>query len=216
MKYNPVSELFFLIFSIIITSLLITGFTGCATEREVTHLQKETELPVYEADEEVDQLELSVLFKVKENGSIEDVRLLNTSGISEWDNAAVDSMKKWTFKPPPDDSESFWFQRRVVVQMQPSYAMNIGELIARNEEEANLLYSRLRAGINFHRLVREAQDNSSIGKGGRYLRNIQTSEYPIDISRKLVELNVGDYTRPVKLGDEYVIFKRFDDNMPDN
>lgn len=191
--------------------LLLT--TGCATQRDSQEIIQKTELPIYAGEPREEPIDLNVLFHVMENGSVADVRLLTKSGDKEWDRAVVDSLKKWRFTAHKSDS-SVWVSKKLNIHLLQSQIVNLGELVIKNEQDANVLYSRLRAGVSFQQLVSQALENSSDSIRGRYLNEVNTIEYPTHVSKILIELGEGDYTRPVQVDGEYIIFKRFGDNLP--
>jgi len=204
---------------VFITSLLALALfvshvmTGCTTQREAAAPIKTTELPVFEGEQDKDHLELSVLFLLAEDGSIEDLKMVGTSGDAGWDSAAADSIKNWHF-PPPSDSEKKWVRRTVRVEIIPAEILNIGELIFQDSNDADLIYSRLRAGASFERLVRETRQGNALASEGRFRADIETTEYPIEISLILIELEEGKFSRPVEMGGKFVIFKRYGDFIP--
>lgn len=200
--------------SILLIGVLSILVTQCATQGEQYKVDERTELPVFQADMEVDELILTVVFQVNAEGEVKDVRLESTSGDSEWDAMAVDSLKQWRFADPPTDNDLVAIRRDVRMEILTSEEMNLGKLFAHDEEEANVLYNRLRAGISFEQMIRQASEGSSPGKDGYFLEGVNTIDYPTRISKVLSELDVGDYSRPVSLEGDYVIFKRYGDRLP--
>lgn len=204
-------NLFSLILIIGIFSIFIAN---CATQRGQHRVVERTELPIFEADMEVEELILTVVFHINEEGEVKDVRLETSSGDREWDKMAVDSLKQWRFAEPPTNSDEMVVRRDVRMEILSSEVMNLGKLIAHDEAEANVLYNRLRAGIRFEQLIEQASEGSSLGKAGYILEGVDTIEYPARISKILLELDVGSYSRPVLVDGDYVIFKRYGDQLP--
>jgi TonB family protein len=206
--------------SIIITLFFVTililshALVGCTVQKETGAAVKTTELPVFEGEEVKDRLEFSVLFLLSEDGSVEDLHLISSSGDTRWDSAAVDSLKNWRF-PPPADAEKQWVRRTVRVEIIPSVTLNLGELVFRDKNDADLMYSRLRAGASFERMVRETQQGNTIALEGRFRTEVESSEYPIEISKVLVQLEEGRFSRPVQVHDKFFIFKRYGVFKPD-
>jgi len=198
--------------SFFLIAIVTLMHTSCTTHQAA--LEQQTPLPLFISDEDIDQIELIVLFHVLEDGSFDDVRIVNTSGDSIWDQAAADSMKNWTLTNPNPDSSNYWVRRNVVVNLVQSEVMNIGELISDNKEEADLLYARLRAGESFHRLVNQTRETSSIGKDGYFRKEIQTSDYPAYVAMVLHKLNPGEFTQPINVNGEYIIYMRYGDYFP--
>ncbi len=200
--------------SILFIGILSLFAMECATLRDPTQIVERTELPIVNIEMEKDELILPVIFQIQEDGSVEKVNMLTTSGDSEWDRMAVDSLMKWRFEAPPPDDNRKLIRKNIRVQLLPQEVMNVGELIAGSEADANVLYSRLRAGISFEQLVSQVADESSIGRSGRYLEDVNTADYPAHISKILIDLNVGSFSRPVQRNGEYVIFKRYGAHLP--
>ncbi len=184
------------------------SMAGCAAQRETAEPIRTTDLPVFESDEEKDQLEFSVLFLLSEDGTVEDLQLISSSGDARWDSAAVDSMKNWQF-PPPGDPEEKLVRRTVKVEIIPSETLHIGELVFQEKNDADLIYSRLRAGASFERMVRETQQGNTLALEGRIRKEVDTSEYPIEISKLLAQLEEGRFSKPVQVNDKFIIFKKY-------
>lgn len=199
-----------ILFCILIINLLITA---CATHRDLYEIIEKKELPVYEGELTDEPLSLRVLFHVLNDGSVSHVRILKTSGDSQWDSAAADSMLKWRFASNTSDS-SIWVSKNITVHLLPSKTLNLGELITSSEHDANVLYSRLRAGVSFLQLMNEFRDNTTTGITGRFPRDVDTAQYPVQVSKILVELETGQFTRPLQVHGKYIIFKRFGNYMP--
>lgn len=197
-------------------AVIISGhvLNGCTAKREAGSPVETTELPVFEGEKETDYLELSVLFLLSEDGSVEDLQLVNSSGDALWDSAAIDSIKNWRF-PPTSESEKKWVRRTVRIEIIPAEIINLGELVFRNKNEADLMYSRLRAGVSFERMVRETQQGNTLAREGRFRPDVETAEYPIKISQMLMKLEEGQYSKPVPMDGEYLIFKRYGDYIPE-
>lgn len=205
-----------IITAIILVSALVFShaLVGCTAQRETTEPIKTTELPVYEGEEKTDQLEFSVMFLLSEDGNVEDLQMISSSGDARWDSAAVDSLKKWRF-PPPSDPKEKWVRRTVRVEIIPSETLNLGELVFQDKNDADLIYSRLRAGASFETMVRDTQQGNTIALEGRIRTGVETVEYPVEISKMLVQLDEGRFSRPIQVNDKFIIFKRYGVFTPD-
>lgn len=202
------------IFFLLPIAFFLLFLTDCATQRESQQIEERTELPVFEGESEEGVLNLPVVFHINEDGSVENVQMLSTSGDSEWDSMAVDSMKQWEFTSPPADSNGRRVRKNVRVELRQSEILNLGVLTAGSEEDAEVLYNRLRAGIDFEQLVNQTSESSSIAESGSYLEDANTADFPSRIGKILLDLNAGEISRPVMLDGEYVIFKRYGDRLP--
>ncbi len=199
--------------------LLLTGFLlfsvmHCATQRKTYTLFERTELPVFPGETDSGELLLEVLFYINADGSVDDVQLQNTSGYESWDSLALDKMKQWRFKVPEEERSGIILRKNINVQLLPSEILNLGVLIAESENDAKILHNRLRAGINFDRLVRQASENSPLIRDGYYLEEVDTIDFPADLSKILLDLEAGDYSRPVLWEGDFVIFRRYENRLP--
>jgi hypothetical protein len=193
--------------------LFLAVIAGCATQREPYRIIEKTALPVYRGNQVDTQLNLRVFFHIMEDGYVDDVRLQTKTGDSEWNRAAADSMKKWRFTTQHPDS-SFWLAVNVKVLIVQADLRNLGELIASDRAMAFDLYHRLRSGVSFQQLVNEARTGVPAGVSARYLRDVNIEEYPPAVRSILGDLETGKFTRPVRVGMEYIIYMRFDRDMP--
>jgi TonB family protein len=147
-------------------------------------------------------IRLNVLMHIREDGTVEHVKMLGSSGDDVWDSLATQSMKQWRYSPyrragvPVD----LWFRQVVVVQIQEPIVLTIGEIVSSSLREADSLHALLDAGTGLDSLFR------------RTLRTFDIVRYPQNVREALKRLDPGDYTSPLRRGEEYVIYKRFDRN----
>ncbi|MFN2374687.1 MAG: hypothetical protein ABR545_12845 [Cyclonatronaceae bacterium] len=196
-----------------IAIFLMAVIAGCATQREPYRIIEKTALPVYRGDPVETQLDLRVFFHIMDDGYVDDVRIHTKINDSEWERAAADSMKKWRFSTVHPDG-SFWLAVNVKVLIVQADLRNLGELITSDRDTAFDLYHRLRSGVSFHRLMDEALTGIPAGVSARYLRDVNIEDYPPVIRLLLADLETGKFTRPVRVGMEYIIYMRFDRDMP--
>lgn len=194
--------------------MMLTALTGCGTTTTMPQAQERAELPVFPGEVPTDVVELPAIFHIERDGSVKDVQLLETSGNSEWDTVAADSMKKWKFTPPEDDNEVY-IRKNIKITFVRSKTIKLAMLVAHDEEEARLLHARLRTGLGFERLARQIDEGTAPGKEGKILNEVNTSEFSANIERILLELDPGDYSNPVLYNGEFVIFKRYRNNVPE-
>jgi hypothetical protein len=193
--------------------LIFTVIAGCATQREPYRIIEKTALPVYRANQVDTQLNLRVFFHIMEGGYVDDVRIQTKTTDNDWNRAAADSMKKWRFTTQYPDS-SFWLAVNVKVLIVKADLRNLGELIASDRDTAFDLYHRLRSGVSFHQLVDEARSGILAGVSARYQRDVNIDEFSPAVRSLLNDLETGKFTRPVRIGMEYIIYMRLDRDMP--
>jgi TonB family protein len=148
-------------------------------------------------------IRLNVLMHIREDGTVEHVKMLGSSGDDEWDSLAMQSMKQWRYSPyrragvPAD----LWFRQVVVVQIQEPVVLTIGEIVSPSLQEADSLHALLKMGIDMDSLFRRA------------LGTFDIVRYPQNVRDALRRLDAGEYTNPLRRGEAYVIYKRFEKAM---
>ncbi len=169
-----------------------------------------TSLPALTSSYAYSGLKLNVLFQIRNDGSVADVKMLGTNDNSEWDLAAIDSMKQWRFTAAPSvgSHENQWLRTTIIVQVQEPTIVTLGELKSGNQQEADSLYALLENGIDFESLARQTRPGTTT-QIGRFLGSVELSIYPHHVRLELQKLSVNNYTRPIRIGTDYVIYKRF-------
>ncbi len=187
---------------------------GCAITREISVDQPElismSSLPPTPPSSTITQLRLNVLFHILRDGTVADARILGSSGYPLWDAAAVDSMKQWRFAPALDDTSptGWWMRYTLVVGIQEPIMMNLGELVMSNQGEADSVYQLLQSGVVFDTLARHVREGSAID-AVRYIGIVDIARYPGHVRDELRKLAEGSFTHPVRVGHNYIIYKRF-------
>ena len=186
-----------------ITLLLLTGCVGTrevAAPTERVELISMTPLPPIAQGSYHAGMRLNVLMHILPDGTVEDVRMLGSSGDVGWDSLALQNMRRWRYAPFQRDGvpTDVWFRQQVVIKIQEPVVMTIGELVSSTLHEADSLHALLEKGIDLDSLLRRAIGTFDIAK------------YPKNIRDVLKRLDPGEYTSPLRRGDEYVIYKRFE------
>ncbi len=199
---------------------LIAVLFGCAsTERSVVpseqpELVSMVPFPTFTSSYATGGLRLSVLLHVMEDGRINEVKMLGSSGSAAWDSSAIQSIKQWRFTVPhrngvPVDT---WFRQAIVVQFQEPAVRVLGELAVTRQDQADSLYQLIKAGKDFEALARQA----SVSLHGHcgFLGSVDLAMFPKQIRDKLQDLKVNDITTPIRVADKFIIYKRFEKNDP--
>lgn len=203
--------------------LVLITFAGCTPQPDAIQVIQKTEFPTYRGDEVRDQIELDVLIQISDDGHVADARLLNTSSDPEWDMAALDSIKQWTFTEPPAERSTFTIKRKIVVNLElvengdPESPVRrvekiIGVIETANKANAEAFHEQLQAGSEFLELVRYIQQHKPEDATVRIYYDFSKDDYPEHILDIVQNLDHGTFTRPLSLEDGYVIFKRFEDD----
>lgn len=166
--------------------------------------------PMPELPDDVLELEMNVIFHIAQDGTVKHLKILNSSGYQDWDKAAADSMKNWRFVTLEEDS--LWIRRTVKAQFEEERIFNLGEIIASDKQTADSLYTALREGHSFNDILNNIQNNELLHTEARILEQMPISMYPQNVREKLRKLHEGDYTKPIQVGDRYIIYKRLKNN----
>ena len=97
----------------------------------------------------------------------------------------------------------------MIVQVQQSEPMMmlLGQISVAGRREADSLYHLLTAGASFDDLAK----GSHVAPGERsgYLGPIDIASFPAGIKAELQSLEADKITEPLRIGDRFVIYKRF-------
>jgi len=193
---------------------------GCATTQvtETTRDQPEVvsmaPLPPYPAEIPLMGLRFTVMLHVMENGTVGEASMLGSSGLVDWDSLAVQSIKQWKYQPARQNGKpvASWLRQAVVVQFQEPIVLYLGEIVLPRQESADSLYALLSKGMSFEALAMKSVAASH--DHGGYLGAVDIAIFPKQVRDKLKDLRVGEMTSPIKLGSDYVIYKRFKKDGP--
>ena len=187
---------------------------GCATTRTGSQSQQPqlismTSLPSISAAYSSNGLKLNVLFHVRDDGSVTDVRLMESSGDTTWDNTAIDSMKLWRFSAFQDLSQAGrWIRNTIVLQIQAPTILTLGELISKDPQEADSLYSLCANDMAFDTLLKQNAPGTAEPLG-KIIGAVDIARYPEHVREALRKLGINQITHPLRLGTRYFIFKRY-------
>lgn len=196
--------------------VILLMLTGCTVTRQVVDVDSRLELvsmsslPPHPSITFAGKMKLNVVFRVLNDGTIAEVRVLGSSGYPDWDLAAIDSMKRWRFAVTTNGGSLSEHSIRytIIVHAEESIVMTLSQLVAGNQREADSLYSLLKSGILFDTLAKQFRAGSS-NELGRFLGAIDIARYPQHVREELRRLPANDFTHPLRLGETYLIFKRF-------
>jgi len=144
-------------------------------------------------------MRLNVLIHILQDGTVESVRMLGSSDHGEWDSLALQCIREWRYAPFRRDGVpvDIWFRQLVVLQIQEPIVLTIGELVSSTPHEADSLYALLEKGTDL--------DSLSAGPSVHLI-----SQIPENARTATRKLGSGEYTSPLRRGEQYVIYKRFD------
>jgi TonB family protein len=153
-------------------------------------------------------MRFNVKILVLKDGTVGDVKLLESSGDAEWDSLALHSIMKWQFVPARADGRPMdvWVRQPLVVQLRDPIIRVLAGLVSATEHEADSLYSLVEHGMDFDSLLRQAVQVS--GERGRALGAVDISVYAPPLRDELLRLREGEVSRPLRFGDGFILYKR--------
>ncbi len=199
--------------SLIIIALLVVF--GCSSSR--TNFDESAPYPVKMAlfpliaDAPDEDIILSVLFYLDKQGEVLDVALASEGITPEWNAAAIDSMRKWTFSKPPQNlvDEGIWVRRSVRVFFDDPVIMNLASITIPEAAMADSVYAALTYRSKLDELFTDSsKHNFPYTLEVQYDQNLGV--YPDHIRNELKKLRLNTYTKPLKLDNYYVIYQRID------
>jgi TonB family protein len=195
-------------------SLCLLFLFGCASSQttvdmSVPQLLVKYPLPTVPNKAYKPNFEIEMQMLIAENGTVSQVKLLNSSGSNDWDSLAVETIKKWRFSPAIIDNKpvSRWIHQKALVMYTNPLYLNLGEILCKTSSEADSVYTYLKNGVNFSELVMQHSIAVTRDKNGE-LGEVNIYQYSEQISNILVHLNVDEFTKPIQYGYKYIIFKR--------
>ena len=146
---------------------------------------------------------------IKEDGSVGDVKLLTKSGSPEWDSLATIALTKWRFSPAMLGGKPIrtLIRRKIIVKFAEPEYMNLAEILCDNKSAADSVYGELKNGEDFGSLARNCSISQSKNTYGM-LGEVNLQRYTLEMQEVLMKLKPGEFTEPIKYGNNYIIFKR--------
>ncbi len=183
---------------------------GTITPEPQSELIRLTPLPPVMSYAMAFGVKLTVLFNVLPDGTTREVSLLQSSGDPEWDSLAVDSLRQWCFTPVTGEREPAerWIRYGIVVQVQEPIVMRLAEMVLPDRRKADSLSTLLKGGANFDSLGVQTLKR---GSGGSWKppESVNIARYPGHVRETLSTLRADEITEPIRIGLNYVIFKRY-------
>ncbi len=203
---------------ILFSYTLIFLLTACTLFRSTETNNAEPKLikqaPLPEIPELIGKLNFQFYCEmiIDESGNVEKARLLASSGDRQWDSLTVLSLYDWKFSPAYINEKPVkaTIRRKVNVLFVDAKSITLSEIICKNKSDADSVYNRLIRGENFEQLARIYSISNSKNTGG-YLGAVDIQHYTNDIRNILSKLKVNQFTKPLKYGDAFAIFKRLKD-----
>jgi len=192
--------------------LFLFGCSSVTHDTKLTNIPKlleATALPTIPQLVKNTEFYVSVKMFVNEKGEVVKAQLLNGLGIPEWDSTALIAIKKWKYEPARVDGTpvSLWLVQKVKVQIEVPFYLPLSEIVCDSYDQAEFVMSKLREGEDFGELALKYSKDTSKSRNG-YIGKKDINLYPPNVSRVLRNLSIDQYTQPLQIGKQFVIFKR--------
>ena len=202
----------------IVFILSVFILAGCASmnqfdgEISSPELLKQYPLPPIPISIYSPNFSLNLRLLILENGTVEHAAILNKTGDEEWDSLAQESILKWIYIPAhiKDKPVSMWVNQRVCVDFQGPVYINLAEILCDTLETAQRIYKALSQDGNFGEQALKFSVDPSRSNNG-LLGKVDIRLYPNYIQRQVLKLRSNEFTKPIKYGDKYIIFKKISD-----
>ncbi len=203
-----------------LVAVLVFLLVGCGTTQMTETPRDQPEvismapLPPYPSSVPLAGLRFTVMLHVMEDGTVGEASMVGTSGALDWDSLALQSIRQWKFQPAKQNGKSVasWLRQAVVVQIQEPIVLYLGEIVLPRQESADSLYTLLTNGMSFEALA--MQSVAASHDHGGYLGAVDIAVFPKAVRDRLKVLRIGDITPPIRLGSDFVIYKRFKKDGP--
>lgn len=189
-------------------------FIGCSSTQQTAddsfpQILTRTPLPVVPTSISQPYFEIDMVLFILEDGSVGNVKLRRASGDSAWDSLAVASIRQWHFVPARFESRiiSTWFRLKLTIRYANPIYLPLAEILCNTRDDADSVYQQLLRGEDFSELaMRSSVAPSRLMRG--MLGEVDVNLYAENIFKAIQRLSVDEFTKPLKFGEQFVIFKR--------
>ena len=201
------NKLYFLVLIVIFTSCSIFQPEESSTIQP--KLIKQSALPPVKQSVFNDKYEFYCELVINKHGDVESAKVLKGSGDDSWDSLTSISLLDWKFSPAimngiPTKST---VRRKFIVMFEKPVLMSLAEIQVKDITLADSIYKALVSGANFSEMAGKHSLSPSRELKG-YLGKIDLKHYSKDIFDILNKLDVGEFTKPLSYGDNFIIFIR--------
>ncbi|MCK9210310.1 MAG: peptidylprolyl isomerase [Ignavibacteriaceae bacterium] len=194
--------------------LCLCCFIGCSSTQQTTdnsfpQLLTRTPLPIIPAAVSQPYFEMDMVLFILEDGSVNNIRLRKASGDAAWDSLAAASIRQWRFVPAHLENHpvSAWFRLRLMVRYANPQYLSLAEIMCPTKEKADSVYDALEKGEDFGELATLYSVAPSRERKGE-LGEVDINLYSENVCEVIKHLGVEEFTKPIKYGDLFAIFKR--------
>ena len=172
-------------------------------------LLRQSELPALRESLFSNRFEFFCEMLINTNGEVERAKLLTGSGDETWDSLAVLSLLDWKYTPAIYGGHpiKLMVRRKIKVVFVEPKVLSLSEIQLNNLSQADSVYRALLAGADFTTLVLKYSISPTREIKG-YLGDVNIKHFADNISLALSELDEGEFTKPLRYGENFIIFKR--------
>jgi parvulin-like peptidyl-prolyl isomerase len=152
---------------------------------------------------------LELKLHVRADGSVDDFIWIASSRNREWDSLAANRILTWKYSPAARGGKNVavWVRQSIKVVTVDPESLLLAEIVTDDRATADSVYVKLKAGADFEELAREYSTSGTAERGG-YMGKVNLSVFPLAIRDRLSQLQEEDFTPPVPLSGNFVIYKR--------
>lgn len=195
--------------------LIALMLAGCAPLQQtqvpdtLPQLLYQVPLPAWHRPAVVQDVPLELLIRVTADGSVGSASFVTSSGSRAWDTLALAAVRQWRFAPARNGTIPIatWIRQKIRVHFEAPSMMELCEITCTDQRLADSLYTLLLSGVPFDSVVREYSTSVSRERGG-FLGELDIRAFPLHVRHSLKDLHIGEITRPLLLGENFVIYKR--------
>ncbi|MCX6142481.1 MAG: TonB family protein [Ignavibacteriales bacterium] len=187
---------------------------GCATLEQtyapdtLPQLIKQEPLPPWPFRTMGDEVTLDIKIRIGSDGSVKEVSFITPTSSKEWNTLALEKIRTWEFSPAIVNGRSIplWIRQTIHLRFEEASYLRLAEIVCPDEQTADSVYALLGAGAPFDSLASVFSTSSSRTRGG-FLGDVDLRTLPLFVRRELQKVRTDQFTSPIFLGRNYVIYK---------
>ena len=156
------------------------------------------------------ELRIDLRLLIDKNGNVAYVELVSPAVNPIWDSLARATIYRWKFNPATVNGAParVWMRFPALVRFAEPRIMDLAEIVCESRAVADSLYAILNSGGDFDEIAKRHSGSESAVHGGR-LGKVNIRRYADEVQEVLAAVRDSAFTSPVRLGNHFIIFKRF-------
>jgi len=141
--------------------------------------------------------------------SVRQLAWVESSNDKEWDAEAERAILTWKYLPAMEGGKpvGLWVRNTLRVRFEEPTVFPLAEIVCPTREVADSVYGQLRAGADFEAAAKAVSIGPE-GPAGGYRGMTNIGIFPAAVRNVLRLLKEGEITRPLPLGEWFVIYRR--------